>query len=316
LIGGGAAAVLSLVPVINWLNMFFFALVIIGGGIGVYWAQKKSGTIEALEGSVIGALSGVVCGAIVFLLGFCLVSGFSLLVLPDMSGREAREYTMLMTAGMGFSCCGTFTIYPVFAGLGGLIATLIWPPSQEGAGGGPKPEPTPEQLAKRKRMFQVVAATLGGCMLLCMVFCGISGYLVYLQSRDPEDTAGEEALVQIQVQVGQRQTFDIPAPGTSEWTDYGIWLVSNDGDLPVSLYSLDGRIGCRQNYGYGASREPFMSSMYTYRGRDDGEPAWTLIDTTYSYSNNSISCAFRVEELPAGVSSARIVVTRVHRPFD
>lgn len=316
LIGGSAAAVLSMVPVINWLNFFFFALVIAGGAIGVYWAQKKSGTIEALEGSVIGALSGVVCGGIVFALGFCLVSGMSLLVLPDMSSHEAEEFTMMMTMGMGFSCCASFTIYPVFAGLGGLIGTLIWPADKASGGAGPKPEPTPEQLAKRKKMLQIVGATLGGCLLVCMILCGISGYLVYLQSRDPEDTAGQDAIVETDVRVGEQQTFEIPAPGTTEWTDYGIWLVSNDGDLPAALYTLDGRIGCRQNYGYGSDRDPYLSSMTAYRGRDEGEPSWVLVDTTYSYSDNGISCVFQVNELPSGVSSARIVVTRVERPFD
>jgi len=315
LIGGGAAAVLSLVPVINWLNMFFFALVIVGGAIGVYWAQKKSGSIEVLEGATIGALSGLVCGLILFVLGFCGVSAFSLLVVPDMSSHETKEFMTIMTAAMGLSCCGSFTVYPVFAGLGGLIATLIWPPDAQAAAG-PKAEPTPEQRAKRKKMMQIVGATLAGCLVLCLIFCGISGYLVYLQSRDPEDTAGQEAVVETPIQVGQPQTFEIPPAGTTDWTDYGIWIVSDDGDLPVTLFSLEGRIGCRQNYGYGASREPFMSQMYTYRGRDDGEPSWALVDTTYSYSDNGISCAFQVDELPTGVSRARIVVTRVERPFD
>lgn len=314
LIGGTAAALLSITPIINWLNFFFFALVIAGGAVSAYWVQKRTGTVEPLEGSVIGALSGIVCGLVLFALGMCMSTGFALLIMPEMSDRESREFSMMLAMLLSGSCCMSLTIYPLFAALGGLITPLIWPPTQ-GPAGAPKAEPTPEQLLRRKKVMRITLGSLGGCLGLLLLFCVVSGYLAYLQSRGPEDTAGEDAVVEAPVVLGERITLTIPPSGQTS-TQYGIWLVADEA-LPSSMYDLQGEIGCRESYGYyGEDSDPYLSSIYSYYSEDDGEPAWHHLRSEYVFSSEGSRCVVVINQLPAGVTGARIVVTRLHEPSD
>ena len=227
-----------------------------------------------------------------------------------MSG-DSREFTVLMMGMLTATCCSAFTLYPVFSGLGGLIATLIWPPTAT-AGGEPKGEPTEADIARRKKMMRVTLGSLGGCLGLLGLLCVVTGYLAYLQSRGPEDTAGEEAVVSANVVVGERATLEIPSSGQRH-TEYGIWLVADD-DLPP-MYELEARVGCRQHYGYSPDREPYLSRVYRST-RDPGEPAWMLLDTEYSYGEGGSTCIVEVTALPSGVTNPRVVVTRLHEPSD
>lgn len=311
MIGGGVAAVLSVTPVINWLNLFFFALVIAGGGLAAHWVQKKTGTVDALEGGAIGALAGVVCGILIFALGMCLSTGFAFTVLPSMSHRESREFTVILMGLLTSSCCLSFTLYPLFSALGGAIAPLIWPPTK-GPFAQPKGEPTAEDKARRKKIQRALLGTLGGCLGVTMLFCVVSGYLAYLQSRGPEDTAGEEAVVSQPVVVGERMMLEIPGV-EQDRTEYGLWLVADD-DLDTA-YGLDGRIGCRDRTYYSGDGDPYMGRIYASTP-DRSHPSWLFLEPEYVYGRGGSRCAVEIERLPAGVTNPRIVVTRLHEPSD
>lgn len=310
MIGGGLAALLSITPVINWLNFFFFALIIVGGGAAVWWVQKKTGTVEVMEGAAIGALAGVVCGLLLFALGLCMSTGFAFVVLPDMSRRESREMSVLLMGALTGSCCLSFTLYPAMAAIGGLIAPLIWP-----ATAGPaavRGEPTAEDKARRKRMMRTVLGTLGGCLGVVMVFCVVSGYLAYLQSRGVEDTAGEEAVVSAPVVVGERIELELP-PVDQDHTEYGIWLVADD-DLPA-MYDLEARVGCRDRSYYSGDSDPYMGRTYNSFAHES-EPAWLLLSSEYVFGRDGSRCVIEIERLPSGVANPRVVVTRLHEPSD
>lgn len=311
MIGGGVAAVLSVTPIINWLNLFFLALVILGGGLATYWVQKKTGSVDAMEGAAIGALAGVVCGLLLFALGMCLSTGFAFTVLPDMSRRESREFTVILMGLLSSSCCLSFTLYPLFSALGGMITPLIWPPT-EGPAAQPKGEPSEEDKARRKKMMRAVLGSLGGCLGVTMLFCVVSGYLAYLQSRGPEDTAGEEAIVSAPVVVGERITLQIPAV-ERDHTEYGVWLVADD-PLPA-MYGLEGRIGCRDLTYYSGDGDPYMGRIY-HTAPDASEPSWLFLEPEYVYGRGGSRCVVEIEHLPAGVTNPRIVVTQLHEPSD
>lgn len=59
LIGGTAAGVLSLIPFINLLNLFFMLWMGVGGAITVYLLQREYKQVKNPEALLTGALSGV-----------------------------------------------------------------------------------------------------------------------------------------------------------------------------------------------------------------------------------------------------------------
>ncbi len=318
LLGGGVSGVLSMIPVINWLNLFFFCLVVVGGVASVYWVQKKTGTVDAMEGAVIGALGGVVHGVLYLVFGFCGVSVLSAVTLPDMPSSQVEEFVGVMAASMGAMCCLSFTIYPLMSGLGGLLAASIWPPGAQGAvgaagGAGDRREPTEADIAKRKKVTKIVLGLLGGGLLLMALFCGLAGYLFYLEERGPMDTAGDEEIVSRAVVPGELMVIEIGE--TSGTARYGLWFVSDD-ELPPSLFEIEGRSGCRVNYSYGGAREPSLLPIMGYMGPDEDEPRWLFFDSVTSYGGDSVTCYVRIDTLPEGVSNPRISVTKVTRPSD
>ena len=330
MIGGGAAALLSVFPLTFWLNMFFSCLVIAGGVLAVQNVQSKTGTVETGEAGIIGALSGVACGLFLFMVGFCGFSLLGVIVLPDASRHNTEEFMTMFTIVNGAMCCSGVTMYPMLGAVGGFIGGMIWPAQKAGAGAGAsapgavagapgvparKPEPTPEEREKRKKMIRIALGTVGGCLALMAGLCGFGFYLAYLESRDPDDTAGEEAVVETPLTPGEPATFEIAGTGSYETARYGIWLVADD-DLPDSLaYSLEGRMGCHEVRPYGGS-EPNLHSIYSYHGPDDGEPSWMYLDSEYAWSGDPMRCAVMIESLPPGVSNPRIVVTKLSRPSD
>jgi len=312
-LGGAVSTVLSLTPVINWLNLFFFCLIMFGGGISVYWVQKKTGTVDSVEGALLGGLAGLMVGVFYAVLGFCGVSVASAVLIPDMRSSEVDEFITIMVLFMTAMCGFGFTVYPMMSALGGLIATLIWPPNGGEAAPSKPKELTPEEAAKRKTMIRIVLGSLSGCLVLVCVFCGFAGYLAYLEERDPQDTAGDAEVVSSPLAVGERMVIEIE-PTDSGTVRYAVWLVA-ESELPSAIYDLDGRIGCRANMGYG-SRPPYMRNIYTYRGPDEGEPEWLFLDDQTAYGGDPVTCHVRINALPEGVSNARIVVTKVSRPSD
>lgn len=67
LIGGTAAGIISIIPIINLLNLFLMMWMAFGGGLTVYLLtrENKNKEIKPSEALLIGALSGV-WGCIIF----------------------------------------------------------------------------------------------------------------------------------------------------------------------------------------------------------------------------------------------------------
>jgi len=61
-IGGALAGVLSLLPIINLINLFFLLLMQIGGGITVFLLNRRNGRVRFGESLLAGALSGLIGG--------------------------------------------------------------------------------------------------------------------------------------------------------------------------------------------------------------------------------------------------------------
>lgn len=320
-IGGAVSALLSVIPIISWLNFFFGCLIVAGGVLSAQQLQAKTGTVEPMEGGVVGALSGFVCGMIIFALFSCLMTVFGAVLLPDAGHRTTEEFLTFCAAVLGGSCCFTIIGYPVLGGIGGVIGTFIWP-AQNATTGAPGPGPagtgptgpSPEAVAKRQKMIRIVLGSVGGCFAVMVGICGFLGYLAYLEERDPDDTAGQAAIAEANVVVGTTTLVEIPGTGSYASARYGVWLVADD-DLPPSMYTVDGRLGCAEVRPYG-SNETYMRDIYSYRGPDSGEPSWLFLDSEYMYGGYPVRCEILINTLPAGVQNPRIVVTRLERPSD
>ncbi len=59
IIGGTAAGILSLIPIINLLNLFFMMWMALGGGITAYLLIKANKDIKTADALLAGSLSGV-----------------------------------------------------------------------------------------------------------------------------------------------------------------------------------------------------------------------------------------------------------------
>ena len=138
---------ISILPVINFINIFFCSGVILGGLAGVFMFNKQiSGTdvkILQKDGAMIGVLSGI--------LSAILVSGINLLIvlfsknnpvieamnlmkdisLPkevldqmDKFSSEINKYGFSPTIAI-FSLLSNLFLYPVFGLLGGILGVTI-----------------------------------------------------------------------------------------------------------------------------------------------------------------------------------------------
>jgi hypothetical protein len=142
LIAGLVMALLSNIPVLNFVNCILCGWVWLSGIFAVYLYRRFAAPNMNLsngQGLAVGALAGVV-GAIIgsivgaifsSILGAGMASAFSLLA--SQPGFESyAPYLRTMSGGGGFSL---FTLgcdlvfYVIFGAIGGLIATaLIWKP--------------------------------------------------------------------------------------------------------------------------------------------------------------------------------------------
>ncbi len=137
LIGGSIAGFLSVIPIVNWLNIICCLWVLVGGGIAVYILTTSApGPITYGDGAVVGLLSGiiagVICGVINLLLSFAGL-GTGMAYLEQLIERfpQFEEYLGMArtaTVGAGMIIVGLFfsiIIYAIFGTLGGVIGTAI-----------------------------------------------------------------------------------------------------------------------------------------------------------------------------------------------
>jgi len=142
LIGGGVIFIISIVPYLNLINGCCLGM-LLGGGVAVWhYVNQYSLTLTSGEGFKLGAMAGLLGGLAGLVIGYVFVLLFNYqpgvddskrLMLNlfgtdpavraqiEESFREASENALSAT-NIAIGTISTVIIYPLFAGLGGIIA--------------------------------------------------------------------------------------------------------------------------------------------------------------------------------------------------
>ena len=146
LVFGAGTGVLSIIPIINWLNCLFCGWMLLGAMFTVkVIGDKANASIEVGEGAIIGLLTGLVTGVI--------YGGFSAMMVGFQAGQVQQLLSQFgggsMSMGIGglviTSLCIGILVFPIFGALGGLIGAAVFkkntpyggPPPGGGFGGPP-----------------------------------------------------------------------------------------------------------------------------------------------------------------------------------
>jgi len=138
LLGGLFIGILSVLPVVNLLNLCCCLWVVTGGVLTTYLRQQgQSSPIDGTEAALTGFLAGLVGGVGSGVLSLLMVS-----VVGDMGARvrqmaeqmpqlppEVRDQMLAFDSGSGFVLLTTLLtvpIYAVFAMLGGLLGLVFF----------------------------------------------------------------------------------------------------------------------------------------------------------------------------------------------
>jgi hypothetical protein len=142
LIGGGVIFVISIVPYLNLINGCCLGM-LLGGGIAVWhYANQYNLSLTSGEGFKLGAMAGLLGGLAGLVVGYVLLALFDYqpgakeiknLVLnlagSDPAVRAQMEESFreqsanaLSATNIAIGTISTVIIYPLFAGLGGIIA--------------------------------------------------------------------------------------------------------------------------------------------------------------------------------------------------
>jgi hypothetical protein len=124
-IAGVAAGILSVVPLVNFVNCLLCGWLWVGGGAAVYlYNNREKVSLDSGNGFLLGAIAGVIAAVIIAVgsaIGFAGVSVSDPEFAPylDQIGVGAAA-----VAGFSLICSAAFSI--VFGGLGGLIGASIF----------------------------------------------------------------------------------------------------------------------------------------------------------------------------------------------
>lgn len=77
LLGGAAAGLLSIFPVLNLLNLFFMLWIVLGAGLTVHLLYRANPFLRPGDALLAGALSGLVAGGMFSLLGLLTLAGMT-----------------------------------------------------------------------------------------------------------------------------------------------------------------------------------------------------------------------------------------------
>ena len=126
---GGATAIISSLPLVNFLNCVLCAWVWAGGAAGVWFYQRQAKTtVTSAQGAGIGALTGLVAALLGAILGFLFNGlGIGLMTFAD-SGASQDLFGSLLGVGIlqGLGLLFTIVLYPAFGALGGVIGQSIF----------------------------------------------------------------------------------------------------------------------------------------------------------------------------------------------
>ena len=148
LIGGCVAGFLSVIPIVNWLNIICCLWVLVGGVVAVYILNTSApGPVTYGDGAMVGMLAGLIGGVLSGVIKLLLnIAGFGagMVALEQLADRfpQFEEYLGMArtaTVGAGMMIVGLFftiIIFAIFGTLGGVIGTAIFvkkkkePPAQ------------------------------------------------------------------------------------------------------------------------------------------------------------------------------------------
>jgi hypothetical protein len=77
LIGGSAAGILSIFPLLNLLNLFFMFWIVLGSGLTVFLLSKDSQQLGKIDALLAGAFSGLIGGGIFAVFSLISIMGIS-----------------------------------------------------------------------------------------------------------------------------------------------------------------------------------------------------------------------------------------------
>jgi len=141
LLGGGAAGILSILPGLNLLNLFFMLWIVLGAGLTLHLLLRANPGLRPGDALLAGALSGLVGGGLFALLGVVTLVGMNeerferaLESARAMAPFLAAEGADALAAGpfktMMALAIGVFLLLAILAGgLAGLAARRLLRPA-------------------------------------------------------------------------------------------------------------------------------------------------------------------------------------------
>jgi hypothetical protein len=130
-LGGGAAGVLSIFPLVNLLNLFFMLWILFGSALTIYLLSKENRELSKGDALLAGALSGLVGGGIFALVSLLTILGITQEKLEALL-EKARAMAPLLDADMSRTLqSGQFKVIMVLS-----ICIFVFMAIAVGAGAG------------------------------------------------------------------------------------------------------------------------------------------------------------------------------------
>ncbi|MCX6555046.1 MAG: hypothetical protein NTZ12_08550 [Candidatus Aminicenantes bacterium] len=98
-LGGGAAGILSIFPVVNLLNLFFMLWIALGSALTIYLLGKENRELGKGDAFLAGALSGLVAGGMFAFLSLVTILGITQEKLEALL-EKAKTIAPLLDANM------------------------------------------------------------------------------------------------------------------------------------------------------------------------------------------------------------------------
>lgn len=98
-LGGGAAGILSIFPVVNLLNLFFMLWIVLGSALTIFLLSKENRQLSKGDTLLAGALSGLVGGGIFAFLSLLTILGITQEQLNQLL-EKAKTIAPLLDANM------------------------------------------------------------------------------------------------------------------------------------------------------------------------------------------------------------------------
>lgn len=98
-LGGGAAGILSIFPVVNLLNLFFMLWIVLGSALTIFLLSKENRQLSKGDALLAGALSGLVGSGIFAFLSLLTILGINQEQLDQLL-EKAKAIAPLLDANM------------------------------------------------------------------------------------------------------------------------------------------------------------------------------------------------------------------------